>query len=194
MSDRPAEDYIPLEKSSSKRAGDVVPNNLVVTNEDIARVRQSAIRGHMKFAHIKNKTRRIHIAAATIEQIEAELAYIRNIATWYQQENAKIRAEQSAVRWNLSSADVYARMECLIDENKKLMDQVEHHKNMSDEYAKMYNSIQLGLSNSIDNYGILRDTYDRLRAQHPLPAERTFPRRPKRPADNSAGGSKKRSK
>lgn len=174
-------------------SGEVEPPPSAVSHEDIAMLRGNTIRGHMKFAHIQNRTRRLHIAAATIEHVEAELSYVRNIATWYQQENAKVVAK-SAEELRAAEVKHEREMKSLIDENEKLSRRVEYLTGRTEKYKELYCNTYIALSNSMTNYNVLRGTYDRLRAEHPLPAERTFPRRPKRSSDDGDDVATKKTK
>lgn len=168
MSD--AEDFISLEPfpSSPPRREDKI-NARVITHDEISQVRKSASRGRLKFAHIKSNPRKLHVAAATIDHIEVELVYVKD------------KAERAEVRYTNKLHD-------FADEIRRLQRQVEYHKNIADEYKETCENAKYGRENAIANYDILRQTYDRLRAAHPLPAERTFPRRPKRPSDSEVDG------
>lgn len=171
------------------KEGDIIPleptNTFVVTHKDIELIRKNVTRhkvprpkgaqGPMKFAHIKNRAQKLSIAAATIESVEDDLAHANDTIAAMEEAHAR-------------------EIKDLIHENRKLIKRVDHFKDRAEKHEKMYERSQWALDNAVTNYCILRETYDCLRKKHPLPAERTFPRRPKRSREDADLPAVKKSK
>jgi len=166
-------DIIPIERTATPAtAKSIAP--IVITKKDIEAVRKSTAKGPRKFAYIKNTSRKLHVAAAVIDSLEAKLSRADSVIAYLESSSVPAREAQE-----------------LADENKKLVKRVDHFRKRIEADEEKYACLKNSLEDAITNYEILRETYDRLRAQHPLPAERPLPRRPQRQRDDDEPAAKK---